>query len=421
VIARLRKSDFARHGLIVFGGVAVASVFNYLYYMLLGRRVGVEGYGIVTALASTLLVIGAPAVVGQLIAARLAADLNARNDRAALRRLADVMTWWGLGAGALVVLAGVIFRQPLASFFNLSDATPVVVTAVALGLYAIVNLQRGVLQGAHRFEAFSLSQAIESLVKVIAGVLLAVALGAAGGLAGIAVGLIIALLFNLFSFRALFGTTRAPIALDRSLVVRVVSHVGIGWFTLTVLAFYDVPLIKHVFDSRSAGLYAAASLVGRAVLSAVSFIPTLVMPKANARIAEGKSPLPLLGAALGIAALIVAVSIGAAALAPRLLVTLIAGKAFGDAAPLVLLYVVAAGSLALANVAAAYKMGLHRYDFVAPALALAVAEVLVIVLWHPTLLAVVTVLAVGHTCVFASTLIGITSPVRSPLPAVALE
>jgi hypothetical protein len=102
-----------------------------------------------------------------------------------------------------------------------------------------------------------------------------------------------------------------------------------------------------------------------------------------------------------------------------LVVTVIAGHAFGDAASLVVLYVVAAGALSLANVTASYKMGLHRYDFVPPAFAIAVAEVLVLSFWHPTLGAVVSVLAIGHACVFASTLVGIT--VVAPVPAVALD
>ena len=410
MIRRIRESDFTRHSALVFGGVAVANICNYLYYVLLGRRIGIEGYGVVTALASSLLVVGAPAVVGQLIAARLAADLNARNDRPALGRLADIMTIWGLGTGALVMVIAACFQRQLTAFFNLTDSTPIMVTATALALYTVVLLQRGVLQGSHRFAAFSISQAIESTIRVVASVLLATTLGAVGGLAGISVGLILAMVFNVLAFRAHFGRARARIALDRRLVLRVVSHVGVGWFTLTFLAFYDVPLIKHVFDSRSAGLYAAASLVGRTVFSAVSFIPTLVLPKANARVAAGKSPLPLLGGALAVAAAMIGASLIAAAIVPRLLVTLVAGRAFGEAAPLVLLYVVAAGALSLANVTASYKMGLHRYDFVPPVLAIAVSEVLVLRFWHPTLFAVVTVLAVGHTCVFASTLAGITLP-----------
>jgi O-antigen/teichoic acid export membrane protein len=186
--------------------------------------------------------------------------------------------------------------------------------------------------------------------------------------------------------------------------------VGLGQLTFTVLMFYDVPLIKHAFDSRSAGLYAAAALVGRAVLAAISFVPTLVMPKATARAAAGRSPLPLLGAAAGIASGIVALAVIAAIFAPRLLVTLIAGRAFGAAAPLVLPYVVASGALALANVVAAYKMGLHRYDFVVPALAVAALEIAAFSVWHPTLVAAITVLLAGHVAILCTTLVRLNAP-----------
>jgi len=61
----------------VFGGVALASVLNYLFYMLIGRGGGVEIYGVVTSLLSAVLVLSAPAIVVQLIVARLASDLEA--------------------------------------------------------------------------------------------------------------------------------------------------------------------------------------------------------------------------------------------------------------------------------------------------------------------------------------------------------
>ena len=93
-----------------------------------------------------------------------------------------------------------------------------------------------------------------------------------------------------------------------------------------------------------------------------------------------------------------------ALVAPRFVVTLLSGRAFGDAAPLVLTYAVASGALALATVVAAYKMGLHRYDFVIPCLIVAAAEVSAFSLWHPTLTAAVTVLMIGHVAVLAATL-----------------
>ena len=404
MISRLHKSEVVRHGSLVFGGVVIASVFNYLYYMLIARQAGVDIYGVVTALTSAMLVILTPGVIGGLIAARLAADLEARGDNGALRTLADVMTAWSTSIGAVVVAAGVLFRAPIAAFFNLSDSVPVVMVTISLGVYAVVVVQRGILQGAHRFGDYAVSSSIDAVVKVLIGVPLVATLGAAGGLLGIVAGVVLALLYDMYAFRTRFGTARAPIALDRALILRVVSHVGLGQLTFTVLTFYDVPLIKHAFDARSAGLYAAAALVGRSVVTAVSFVPTLVMPKASARMAAGRSTLSLLGAALGLAGAIVAVALVAGLVAPRFVVTLLSGRAFGEAAPLVLPYTVASGALALANVIAAYKMGLHRYDFVIPCLIVAAGEITVLASWHPTLPAVVGVLMAGHVALLVATL-----------------
>jgi O-antigen/teichoic acid export membrane protein len=410
VIARIRGSSTVRHGSIVFGGVVLANILNYLYYMLVGRTGGVETYGVVTSLLSAMLVFSAPAIVVQIIVARLAADLEARGDFAAIRRLADIATLWTGAIATFAAVVSIIERNALAEFFNLSSSEPIVISAISFGFLTVVATQRGILQGSHRFGDFSASMSIDGLTKVCVGVPLVGAFGASGALTGVAASQIVAFGYSLWAFRTRFGTARAALALDRKLIIRVISHVGLGQLTFTVLMFYDVPLIKHAFDGRSAGLYAAAALVGRAALAAISFVPTLVMPKATARAAAGRSPLPLLGAAMGLAAPIVAVAVIAGIVAPRFVVTLIAGQAFGAATPLVLPYVLASGALSFANVVAAYKMGLHRYDFVVPALVVAAIEIGVFAYWHPTLLAAVTVLLVGHTAILAVTLYRLGAP-----------
>jgi O-antigen/teichoic acid export membrane protein len=417
VIARLRGSEMVRHGAIVFGGFVVFNVLNYLFYMLIGRRAGVVVYGEVTSLASALLVLAAPAIVLQLIVARLAADLHAAGDTAALRRLSDVVTVWTLGAGVAVLALSVLARDPIARFFNLAEGAPVIASGAALAAFLTTYAQRGVLQGAHLFEAFSVSLVVEVVAKLGLGVALVGPFGPAGALSGYAIGLALSALYNLFALRRNFGAGRASIAFDRTTIVRIITGVGLGQLTLTVLTFYDMPLAKHVFDARSAGLYAAATVVGRAVIGACAFVPTIVLPKATARVAAGRSPLPLLVAAVAISAAVGGIAVLICALAPRFVVTTIAGGAFGDAAPLVLPYVVASGALSVASVVAAYNFGLHRYDFVVPAFAAAVAEIAVLVLWHPTPAAMIGVLAVGHSCILLATLYGVTG--RAPHDAAA--
>jgi len=281
---------------------------------------------------------------------------------------------------------------------------------MALGVFLVANVQRGVLQGAHRFGDLAASLSIEAFTKVLLAVVLAPMFGAAGAILGVALSIVIAFFYNVYAFRKRFGVLRAPVALDRELIVRVITHVGLGMLTITFLSYYDVPLVKHLFDARSAGLYAAASLVGRAVLAAVAFVPVIVLPKATARVAAGRSPVPLLLAALGIALSIVAVAALFGGVAPGSIVTAIAGGAFRDAAPLVELYVCASGALALASVVVAYRIGLHQYSFVGPAMVVAAAELVTLLSWHPTLHAVLTVLVVGHTSIFAVSLLGLSRP-----------
>lgn len=418
MIARLRSSDVARHGALVFGGVAFANLFNYLYYMLAARVGGVVNYGIITTFISLTIVLAAPATVLQSIAARLAADLAARGDRAALRKLSDVVSAATFGTALLVTLAGLIGRSAIAGFFNLTDEMPIVVSALAFPFVALIIAQRGVFQGSRHFGAFSGSLTIDAVVKVIVGIPLILVAGASGGILGYAVSSAVTATYSLILFRVRFGRARAPLALDRRLIVRVVSGVGITQLVFTLLMFYDVPLIKHAFDARSAGLYAAAALIGRALWAAISFVPTLVMPTVTARVAAGDSPRPLLLKALGVSGAIVVVSALAGAFAPRLIIAALSGRAFVAAAPLVLPYVVASGVLAIANVVAAYEMGQHRYGFVAPAAVIAVVEVVVFALWHPTLIAAVSILLTGHAAILITLLVSSQVGVRSaPVPA----
>ncbi len=399
------------HSAIVFGGLVVANVFGYLFYVLVARMTIVSVYGEVFALGSALLVVGAPATVGQLIVARIAAGLEEDGARASLRRLGDLATLWSAAAGALVIVLAILARTQIAEFFNLAETAPVIAGAIATAALLVAYVQRGVLQGAHLFGSFATSLVCEAVVKVALIPILIPRFGVTGAMASVAAGLGVAAVFNVVSFHRKFGRGRARLALDRRTLVRIVTGVGLGQLTITVLSFYDVPLVKHAFDPQDAGLYGAAALIGRLVIGACAFVPTIVLPKANARVAAGRSPLPLLFAAIGMAAAIVAAVLLACAFVPGLVITVLAGHRFAAAAPLLLPYAFAFGALALATVVASYNFGLHRYAFVAPAAVVACAEIATLAMWHPSLTAVVGVLAAGHACLFAATLYRITDRV----------
>jgi O-antigen/teichoic acid export membrane protein len=412
-IEGFRRNDFFFHGSVLFAGLAVANIFNYLYYMLAGRVLGVNAYGEMTSLTSALMAVAAPASVAQLVIARLTADLEATGNRQALARLSSSVLRTTAIIALLVFLASFAFRDALSLFFHSSTA-PVLTAAATLGAYAVALVQRGILQGSHRFGHFSVSCIVESVGRLGIGIPLAIGHGAFGALLGASIGALGSLVYNLWALRSprRDDDSKPGVAFDFNRVVRTTSGIGVSQLALTALLYYDVALARHAFDARSAGLYAAAALVGRAIIGILQFVPTVIMPKATARAAAGASTLPLLASGIGLSAAIAGVGIVAAVLAPGQLAAVFAGPAFREAAPIVLPYVLAASALGIANVVTAYQIGLHRYAFVVPSTIVAAVEISLNAFWHPSLAHYVTVLLGGHALFLVAVFFGISFGVR---------
>ena len=400
------QRSFFYHGTVLFAGLGFANVLNYLYYMLAGRVLGVDAYGELTSLTSAVLTVVAPANVAQIVVARLTADLNASGNSSALARLSTRSVRGTVAIAIVILFASILCRDTLANFFH-SSALPVLTAAVTLGAYAVTLVQRGILQGSHRFGEFSISCIVESAGRLAIGIPLAVGHGTFGALLGAALGAFATCAYNFVVLRGTLRREEPAAAFDSDGVARVISDIGVSQLTLTALTYYDVALVRHVFDARFAGLYAAAALVGRAMIGILQFVPTVIMPKTTARAATGASALPLLASGVAMAAVLSAVGIVAALLAPGQLSALFAGAAFREAAPIVLPYVLAASALGLANVVAAYQIGLHRYAFVIPSTLVAATEIALNAAWHPAPMVFVTVLLCGHATFLAATCFGL--------------
>ena len=103
---RLARSDFVRYGAVVFVAQLGANVLNFLFHVLVSRRVGVAPYGELNALLAGLTILSVPALILTTIVVKYAAEFHAVDDVPRLRALAlRVGTRLGLAALLLVPLA----------------------------------------------------------------------------------------------------------------------------------------------------------------------------------------------------------------------------------------------------------------------------------------------------------------------------
>lgn len=410
-LQRVLRSEFLRHGSIVFASTTLVNAFNYLFHAVISRNIGVADYGALSSLFAGLALLSVPAGILTMIVVKFAAEFRALDDRAGVRALAEGVIRWTTLAAVLAVVLGLFLRGAIGAWLHIGNLLAIGLAIAIFGLTIVLPGARGILQGTQDFGRLALSTGIEAGAKCAFGVSFVYAgMGLGGAMFGYACGTAFSLAFTLIAVRTHFGAARKPLTIDVPRLWRTTGGVGLSTLALTTLGFADVLLVKHFFDPQSAGLYGAVSLTGKALLFAVGFVPTIVLPKATARAMAGESPLPILAQAAGAIVLLSTCGLTVLALFPGLAVRVMAGASFGAASQYVLSYGIAMAMLAATAMVATYKIGIHRFDFVGALLAVMIGEIVAISFLHDSLGSVIRILMIGHGLALAASLYRVTAP-----------
>jgi len=404
----------AAHAGVTFVGVVTANVLAYVFYALVSRVLSVEAYGSFSTLATIVLILSGPALIGQMVVAKLASDVALDPDR--LAGLVHAVERVTLVASAAAGFALIALAVPLAGFLHVADPVLVIFAGCSLCGAIALPFLRGVLQGTSRFGAFSISAVAEQVGKVLFAPVLGLVAGVRGALAGMALGYALA---SVFTFVAGVAHRRGtPVPFSLRAVARTSAWVGVAVFCINLLVLYDGVLAKRYLDAHTAGLYFAAALAGRALYSVIAFVPIVLLPQAALRAARGERTRWLLLQALGAAALIIVAAIVFFAFFSERTIVMLTTPGFRGAAPFLVPYVYAMGMMALANIVATYNIARGRMRFVVPLVLVALGEIASIVLRHRSAADLLQTIVVGHT---VALLAAATSLGRTVHPAAAAE
>lgn len=409
-LRRFLRGDFARHGALVFASTMTVNALNYVFHFFIARRIGVDGYGALYSLLAALALLSVPATVFTMVIVRYAAEFRALGDTERLGALLSWVLGRTLVAAAALLAAGAAFQVPIAAYLRLGDSREVVAAAAVLGLGIVSPAVRGILQGVEDFRRLAASMLIETGGRTLFGVGAVYAgFGVNGAFLGQACALALCIAYSASAVARHVGARRVPLRFDGRRLLQTTLGVTGATLGLNALGSTDLLLVKHFFSPHDAGVYSVVSLVGKVMLFVVGFIPTIVLPKATARVTRGESPVPILAQAAAAIVALCALGLSALVLEPRLIVRAMSGGAFLAAAPYVLAYGLAMAMLGATTVVVSYKVGLHQFDFLVPMLAIAVCEVVAICLVHPTLGHVIRVVLVANALCLVSALYRITS------------
>jgi O-antigen/teichoic acid export membrane protein len=379
LLTRMRASQGVRAGVILSAATLVLNGAAYVYYVACIRYLGSRVYGDVAAMLAIFALVSLPLVSVQSLLAREVAQLS--SDRA----ISGLLRRWTFVAAAVastLVALGAAFVHPIRDLLNIASDQIVLAGISAIFFAVVATVLYGFLQGKLRFGALGLTYGVSGVsrpVLVVPALLLG--FGATGALLVNTVAGLIAVAIAAFALRDLWF--RTPRQQAPSLERRQMAVLLVGSLAFASLTNVDVLLAAYFLPGDVAGVYAAAALVGKAVLFLPSAIVTVLLPKAATRAAAGIASRQILLASAGVTTVVTLAATGLLALVPESVLVWAFGGDFRDATGLLAWFGLAMTAAALVNVYLSVYFAERNVRFPLLVLGAAVAQIVGVSLWHP--------------------------------------
>ncbi|HEX6822196.1 MAG TPA: oligosaccharide flippase family protein [Candidatus Sulfotelmatobacter sp.] len=339
--------------LTLLAGSGLVGVTNLIYNVVTARMLGPTGFAHATAVYTLLMLASAITLSFQVVCAKYVASRETEAEKGAVFARLHLQAWMaGIAIGVLLFL----FNHGLNHYLNLP--TPALITLLALGtaFYIPLGVRRGYIQGIHAFGQLALNFMLEGLTRLGgAYLLMSLGLGVRGAVWASVIAVIVSYLLAKPSPGLQLRARRIAMPFGEG-VQAIVFFSG-----QVVINNFDIVLVKHFFDSKEAGIYAAVSLVGRLVnMCAWSVVNTMFPVSAGARSSD-REARPVLFMSLILVFLILSVLTLGLWVIPSFLWRTLFGSHFelanfGGLAPLLILYAITTGIYSLSSVMITYEM-----------------------------------------------------------------
>jgi O-antigen/teichoic acid export membrane protein len=425
----LRASETAKAmglAIAMIGNNIVALVSTVVFSRLLSDKNG-GGYGSLAALISYFLILS---VVGQAMQVATAREGVLGHLGVGAGLMATVRRWTRgllLFTLALTVIS-VLLRDPIANALNVKhDEWAAALGLPAAGLWILLSMLRGVLQGVGDYKSVGVSLVAEQSARLVTGAILAAAgLGVTGAYLGTPLSFIAISAYCWYQLRRHVGEVEGgPLAVAAKTppaAFSLWSHVRRAWapiaglIVIAVLQNIDIIAAKHRFTTGVASSYSAVAVAAKVLIWVAMGAGFYLVPEVSRLRAEGRDPRPILARALGIVAVCSIPVLLIFAVASHLLIKSVFGASKTSAAGSLIFLGLAFTVLACTYLAIQYMLALRRTWFLVPLAAVAVAEpILLLNASHqPKSFAavVLAIQAVGAFVAFAFAL----RPDRTPAP-----
>lgn len=272
-------------------GMLIASFLAYVLQLLLGRLLTVEEFGEFSALLSLSYVLLVPSTALGVSIVKIVSELKAKDRFDILTKMFWEISGYALVLGFIITSLVILLRYNISAYLNLSNVSLVIPYAIFLGISLIITAPRSFLQGLLLFKKFSIFSVISGGFRTVFPVLFVLlGFGVGGVFFGMTVGLVLAFFLGVLLVRSSFKKASSE-NLNKyyKKILTFSIPVIIIQICMSLLNNVDLVLVKHFFDSTSAGIYAGTATIAKVLLFGTGIVGTVMFPVISEAHAKGEA------------------------------------------------------------------------------------------------------------------------------------
>lgn len=288
-ILALRKEKIISGSFWLSGGTFLVNVGNYFFNLLMGRLLTPVEYGILATLISLSIIVSIPNTVIATVITKFSADFFAKRERPKISRLARKFTYYTALGSAAIFFSFVVFHQLIQSFLKIDDSRLVILTGAMVGFGLISSVNNGIFRGLLLFKLMTFFSILGMIIKLfLSWYLVSLNYAVFGALLAIFVSYALPWIISFWPIRDFFREKSKQLFGLRKKVLSFSLPTFSSTIFATLFLSSDLILVKHYFSGEEAGIYAATSIMGKAIFYALAPIANVFFSVIAQSFAQGK-------------------------------------------------------------------------------------------------------------------------------------
>jgi O-antigen/teichoic acid export membrane protein len=387
--------------ILLFASSILGGLLGYVYQVVTGRMLGENDFGLFVAVMALFGVLSSPMGGLTMMISRRVSEYRAKNQSEEIESFFAAIYFWVILIGILLFIAG-YFGEPFFQKYLKTQNSIIVYFLYGLlfvSIFPAVNT--AFLQGFQKFHFLALFGPSFFLLKILyTSLLIFLGLGVAGAIFG---SLLAVLTISFLTFIAITSEIKGreiksreikSFLLNKHLSLKYGAPVMLANISFAMMTNLDMVLVNYFFTSKEAGIYAAASVLGKAVIFLPHSIVVAFFPTAVENHTLERSSKKLLIQSISLAALLSGLAALFYLFFNRQIIDILFGEAYFDAASILKYYGLAIFPLAFAMILESFLIAKNRillsYLFVAAA----PFQIIAVYFFHESLLQVVLIMGI---------------------------